>query len=289
MATIKDIAQEAGVSSATVSRVLNNDTSLSVSEETRDRIFSIAERLQYKPSRLRRMKREGELSRRQIGLLMWSSLDDEHNDPYFSAIRTGIEARCEELGVAIVKVLRGSGPKEWQSLDELDGLLVVGTIDHHDVLQLYNRPERIVFVNHSVELPEFDTVKLHFEQATRAVVSHLIKLGHKRIGYIGGYDYIHRLDRQQEDQFGRESRSLFFERALTELGLYDERFVKQAEWSPNTNCSLSRSARPLASSAAIRLRLALCGRCTSMGCACPRIWRLSGLTTLKYPRSLILR
>lgn len=58
MATIKDIAQEAGVSAATVSRVLNNDTTLAVSEETRTRIFSIAEKLQYKPSRLRRMKKK---------------------------------------------------------------------------------------------------------------------------------------------------------------------------------------------------------------------------------------
>ena len=48
MATIKDIAQAAGVSPATVSRVLNYDKSMSVSDETRRKIFDIAEQLNYK-------------------------------------------------------------------------------------------------------------------------------------------------------------------------------------------------------------------------------------------------
>ncbi|WP_028609427.1 LacI family DNA-binding transcriptional regulator [Paenibacillus harenae] len=233
MATIKDIAQEAGVSAATVSRVLNNDATLAVSEETRARIFSIAEQLQYKPSRLRRMRKEEKLSRQQIGLLMWSTLEDEHSDPYFSAIRRGIEIRCEELGISIVKVLRGSSRTDLQPLHELDGLIVVGSIDEQDVLQLYRNAKRLVFVNHSKELSDFDTVKLHFEQATRAVVAHLLRLGHKKLGYIGGSDQVHRLNRQEADIAGIEPRRAYFEKALRELDLFDERFVIETEWSSN--------------------------------------------------------
>ena len=47
MATIKDIATKAGVSAATVSRVLNYDETMSVSPDTRNRIFKIAEELNY--------------------------------------------------------------------------------------------------------------------------------------------------------------------------------------------------------------------------------------------------
>lgn len=47
MATIKDIAQQAGVSPATVSRVLNYDSELSVSSETKEKIFKAAEALNY--------------------------------------------------------------------------------------------------------------------------------------------------------------------------------------------------------------------------------------------------
>lgn len=50
MATLKDIATEAGVSLATVSRVLNDDPTLSVKEETKHRIFEIAEKLEYRTS-----------------------------------------------------------------------------------------------------------------------------------------------------------------------------------------------------------------------------------------------
>ena len=51
MATIKDIAQTAGVSPATVSRVLNYDKSMSVSDETRKKIFDIAEQLNYQKAK----------------------------------------------------------------------------------------------------------------------------------------------------------------------------------------------------------------------------------------------
>lgn len=48
MATIKDIAEKAGVSSATVSRILNQDDTLSVTEETRARVLKIADGLNYR-------------------------------------------------------------------------------------------------------------------------------------------------------------------------------------------------------------------------------------------------
>ena len=53
MATIKEIADKAGVSSAAVSRVLNFDDALSVSEETKRKIFEAAEELEYVPVRKR--------------------------------------------------------------------------------------------------------------------------------------------------------------------------------------------------------------------------------------------
>ena len=53
MATLKDIAIEAGVSLATVSRVLNDDPTLNVKEETKHRILEIAEKLEYKTSSAR--------------------------------------------------------------------------------------------------------------------------------------------------------------------------------------------------------------------------------------------
>lgn len=233
MATIKDIAKEAGVSAATVSRVLNNDGTLAVSEETRRRIFSIAEQLQYKPSRVRRLKKEEQLSRQQIGLLLWSSLEDEHHDPYFSSIRRGIETRCEELGITITKVLRGRSDAEFQPMNELDGIIVVGSIDEQDVNELYGQGNRLVFVNHTKELKEYDTVKLHFEQATEAVIKHLKSLGHEAIAFIGGGDHVHRLNSLHEAVEVVELRRAYFEQILSQYGQFNEKLVFESDWSSN--------------------------------------------------------
>ncbi|CAM2786486.1 LacI family DNA-binding transcriptional regulator [Salinicoccus roseus] len=55
MATVKDIAKNANVSTSAISRVLNGDSSLSVTEETRNRINTIAQELKYEPVRKSRI------------------------------------------------------------------------------------------------------------------------------------------------------------------------------------------------------------------------------------------
>ena len=64
MATMKDIAEMAGVSTATVSRVLNHDETLSVGKETKDRIFAAAKELNYTKTKKKK-------SREKILLLQW--------------------------------------------------------------------------------------------------------------------------------------------------------------------------------------------------------------------------
>lgn len=58
MATIKDIGMKAGVSIATVSRVLNHDETLNVQEETKKRIFEAAEELEYELKAQKRRKKK---------------------------------------------------------------------------------------------------------------------------------------------------------------------------------------------------------------------------------------
>ncbi len=101
MATIRDIAKLAGVSSVTVSRVLNRDSTLSVSDETRQRIISIAEELDYKTPRNRKAKGEKDLSNLKIGTVMFLTEHQEEMDNYFLSIRHGIEKECMALGISL--------------------------------------------------------------------------------------------------------------------------------------------------------------------------------------------
>ncbi|WP_201007707.1 LacI family DNA-binding transcriptional regulator [Paenibacillus glycanilyticus] len=231
MATIKQIASEAGVSPATVSRVLNNDLSLSVSEETRSRIFSIAEQLQYKPARLKRMKQDQLISTIKVGLVMWSTLEDEHSDPYFGAIRRGIETRCEELGIGIDKVIRGVLKSEVTPLTELDGLIVVGSVDEQEVYRLYPHKDRVIFVNHDQTPDDCDSVQLNFGQAMKEVLRHLYELGHTEIGFIGGSS---NPDQHREDGQHEDPRTRLFSELQQKRGIYNPELIYLADWSSNS-------------------------------------------------------
>ena len=119
MPTIKDVAKLAQVSSATVSRILNNDATLSVPEETRRTVLQAAETLHYIK------KRRAPKHIYTMGIVQWYTLAQEMEDPYYLQIRQGIETFCEQNGVRIQRIFKA----DWQNTDALpavDGLLCVG-------------------------------------------------------------------------------------------------------------------------------------------------------------------
>lgn len=89
MATIKDIASAAGVSISTVSRILNLDKTLNVSEDTRKKVLSIAEEMNYVTIKERKSK----LKNHTIGIICSFTEVKELNDPYFLSIRMTIEKK----------------------------------------------------------------------------------------------------------------------------------------------------------------------------------------------------
>lgn len=230
MATIKDIALQANVSAATVSRVINNDATLSVSEETRERIFLIAEKMQYKPNRIKRMKQESELANKQVGLLLWLSTDDEKEDPYFSEIRISVEKRCDELGINIGKVVRGNNV-DLNAFQEMDGLIVVGSIDAEDVKKIFPDHKSIVLVNHSLEVRGYDSVKINFKQAVEDVIDHFISQGYSEIGMIGGRDYLYKLGPNNKGRAFVDKRQVHFEEIMNKKGLFNQEFMVNGDWT----------------------------------------------------------
>ena len=108
MATLKDIAIEAGVSLATVSRVLNDDPTLNVKEETKHRILEIAEKLEYKTSSARKLQ-TGAVNQHHILAIYSYQQELEINDPYWLMIRHGIETQCESWASSSPTVGEHSG------------------------------------------------------------------------------------------------------------------------------------------------------------------------------------
>lgn len=243
MVTIKDIAQKANVSIATVSRILNDDKTLSVSEDTREKILNIANELGYKPLRKRNVKKHIENTNEDINIciILAYSEQDETNDPYFLSIRQGIEKECNDKLLNISKVIRLDGNNNNFDLNEFDGLIVIGGIDVKDLKKLYNKNNNVVFVDHSLDINGYDSVISSFEKATEKVIDHLINMGHKNIGYIGGKKTIKSFTTNEIIEI-EDIRLQVYKRKMKELGLYNERNIYLGDWNSSGGYKLMKQA-----------------------------------------------
>lgn len=178
MATIKDIAAKAGVSIATVSRVLNRDEKLSVQEETKERIFAVAKELKYEV-RLQK-KRKKKL---RVGVFYSYSAEEELEDPYYLCIRLAIEKKLEEKKYS-KQTVRITDTVD--TLSDLDGVICTGTFSKSMVerIRLWKLP--VVFIDANPDPAEFDSLVINYEMAMQQVVDYLVENGHSKIGMIGG-------------------------------------------------------------------------------------------------------
>ena len=229
MATIKDIAQLAGVSIATVSRVLNYDTTLSVGDETKKRIFEAAEELSYKKKPVRKQDSV------KIALLQWYTEKEELEDLYYMSIRLGVENRCRHLGVHMVKYFQDN--YEELKDNEIQGLIAIGKFSSKQVKELLSITKNIVFVDSSPDEERFDSIVIDFEKATEKVLQHFIKKGHEEIGYIGGREGFKDKTSIIEDQ-----RELAFKSYLEVKGLLNEAFMYSGTFSVDDGHSLMKKA-----------------------------------------------
>ncbi|PMC33862.1 transcriptional regulator [Bacillus sp. UMB0899] len=239
MATIKDIAEKAGVSPAAVSRILNNDSSLSVGEETRKRVLEAAANLNYKPTRRRKTNKE-ETHFYEIGIVSAISQEDEVQDPYFMAIRLGIEMACSKLPFKIKTMIYAGNSTSFDQLKQVDGVIVIGGIEPSSVQQYCQDHNNIVFINHLPESGEYDVVASGLDKATEDVLNYLTEIGHTKIGFIGGYDMYNRLyDNQMMGEI-LDIRNVAYEKVMREKNLYQPELVKIGEWGPTGGYQLMK-------------------------------------------------
>ncbi|WP_160723816.1 LacI family DNA-binding transcriptional regulator [Bacillus sp. USDA818B3_A] len=237
MATIKDIADQASVSTATVSRILNNDPTLSVTEETRKRVIEIVNELNYKPLRKKSLKTEKLNEIYNIGLIM---LNDETIDPYFQSIRLGVESTCSQYSLNIATTLMvGRSSITAEALSGLDGLIVLGDVDIGDLKEIYYENNNIVAVDYLPQDSQVDVVTSDFEGATQQVLEHLVELGHTDIAYLGGRGMVFGVSRQKTKE-KEDTRKITFEKVMKEKGLYNPVNVLLDEWGPTSGYALTR-------------------------------------------------
>jgi LacI family transcriptional regulator len=187
MVTLSDVAARAGVSVSAVSRVLSDAPSARVSEETRRRIRQVAAELDYRPNFAGRALK---LNRSNVIALIVPDL----TNAVFTELMQGVEeealandylvllGRAEGMqpGGDTIRKLVGEG--------RVDGLLVqVGdTVLPTDLEQMLDGPAPVVFIN-SIEPGHSGSVALQDALGAALGAQHLIDLGHRRIGLVGGH------------------------------------------------------------------------------------------------------
>lgn len=182
--SLLEVARHAGVSPATVSRVINN--SAPVSETIRARVLSAAESLGYEinPSRS-----NNGTAHRTVAVIVADLLN-----PFFPELIRGIdlEARQDNTGILLYDTAEDTHPEAHMlhmvSSHSLDGVIIAGSRFATDDLVAHCRRFGIplVVINRGMSCQEVACIRVDFEKAVYHAARHLLSLGHTRIGYLAG-------------------------------------------------------------------------------------------------------
>ena len=181
MANLKDVAKKAGVSIATVSRVVNKN--VNVDPVTARLVNNIIKELSYKPSKVAQRLRNQDNKSRLIGLI----LPDIQN-PFYVDVIHGVEELVWKEGYAVViGNFSQDEKKEQLYIDIFQSESVVGFIvapvhgQDKKVQELIKAGSSVVCVDRGMDNDATDVVLIENEKGAYAAVDHLIKQGHKKI------------------------------------------------------------------------------------------------------------
>lgn len=203
--SIKKIAEKAGVSPATVSRVLNNPNYKCSVSGLRDKIWKTAIEMNYVPNEAARNLKKGVSAKQEktwyINILM-TRTDSSTTDPFFAELLRVIESEIHDKNCILSKVWYMSVFSDdrkcrRENLDWLldgmydeveekrDGLIIIGRCNKEALKKLNKKYKSVVSVNRNSTNYEVDEVLCDGKKIAAAAVEYLISLGHKNIGYIG--------------------------------------------------------------------------------------------------------
>lgn len=186
MASMRDIAKLAGVSVASVSRILNHDESFSINENTRRRVIEIANQLNYS-------KEKSSLNTRDVGdehtiaIITRHDIESERNDPYFTMIRTGIEKEAAKWRLKTIRAFSMREPnKDLNQLAKYGAVIIIGEMTREALKEISQYNSNIILVDNYSDEMVFDCIQTDFAQKTHQILSILKKKGHENIAFVGG-------------------------------------------------------------------------------------------------------
>jgi LacI family transcriptional regulator len=227
--TMREVAAVAGVSLATVSRVVNGDANVRADlvERVRDAVALLGYRRDLTATTLRRADRQSA----SIGLIF-----EDVANPFLSAVHRAIEDVARSRDVLVFAGSSDEDPERERELSHaflsrrVDGLIVVPAGSDHS----YLLPERdagvaIVFVDRPAAFLDVDCALSDNFGGAEAATAHLIAAGHRRIGYLGDRAHLHTtVERVRGHRAALAAHGIADDPALVRLDLSDHRKACEA-------------------------------------------------------------
>jgi LacI family transcriptional regulator len=179
---IKDVANKAGVSIATVSRVINK--SAPVSEELKKRVLTAINTLGFRPNNLARSMRKKETS--LIGMIL-----PDLTNPFFPLVTRGAEETFRKKEVSLIIINSDQNLKtELEAAKMLidkkvDGVLFTGTGEDSETIDLLIEKTNVVFLDR-INKGKVASVVSDNYGGMRQMINYLYDLGHRKMWYLGG-------------------------------------------------------------------------------------------------------
>jgi DNA-binding LacI/PurR family transcriptional regulator len=186
MASMNEVAKRAGVSVATVSRVLNNSNN--VNDVTRTKILKAIKDLNYQPNRVAKRLRSKSVSSNLIGVLI-----PDIQNPFYVDVLRGIEDVASSNNYAIIMCNFGQDQErermylEILQSESIDGLIAApASEDDPQLKKMLSNGLPVVCVDRGLKDTDVDVVLVNNFDGAYKAVDHLVKQGYRRIAYISG-------------------------------------------------------------------------------------------------------
>ncbi len=195
--SLKDLADQLGVSIATVSRALRN--SHEVGEEMTKKVQELAKKLNYRPNPFAQSLRKE--APRIIGVIVPNLVTH-----YYAAVLDGIEDYATRNGYSVISAnSHESHEREAKAVENFLNMHVEGiiaclaqdTVDYSHFEQLYTMGEPLVFFARTCLEDKFSQVVGNGDEAAQEATQHLIDTGSKRIAFIGGPNHLDMVRRRK--------------------------------------------------------------------------------------------
>lgn len=238
--SLKEMAEQLGVSIATVSRALRD--SHEVGEEMRTKIQALAKKLNYRPNPFAQsLKRK---TQKVIGVVVPNLVTH-----YYAAVLDGIEDYASKAGYAVIAAnSHEDHSREEKAVDNFVNMYVVGiiaclaqdTIDYSHFVKINNMGIPLVFFARTC-LPEmFSSVVSNGDEAAKEATLHLIDTGSRRIAFIGGPRHLDMMKRRKHGYLeALRERGMEIDRSIIVNGSINYDYAREA-----TMKILQRNDRP---------------------------------------------